>query len=517
MRLWCDEQITVMVDGPGGRYEALVPTPWARIGAHPQSDVPLSGPGVAKRAFYLHAASAGLYALSLDLQNIDLKQRGRWLLPGDVLTVGEYRLTARLASGLTTRSGLTSLVERGSVQPPLPVLNIHCGGLLKDKRRFRSRLSLLGRRPQCSLQLKGAQVSSFHCALYWEQRRLWCIDLLSSNGTKHNGAPLDCEEFLLHDRLGVGEFELEYHRWSPRRSMVPGWDPATDPEPASEEPQSSSDALSDIGTVTGASQAATESSIIDAAAGSDSKLGLHFAAEVALLASERREMQEQWTTAAERLASQISALHAEIQKLSQERESLEAARAQWQSERLAIAQELADRNGHLARLEADLVAATSMLGQRSPQVELHADSLPQARLFENEPALPPSPVHETAGSMPGPAAVDSGSYAELPLDAGPPASQHDARLIAALTDSTSPLQIDLESHSNPAGQKESLAAIPVGRRGKAGRDEMSAFVRDRLRDIESTKRRKTLVLWATIGAAALTISAAIWGALVWLY
>jgi hypothetical protein len=46
---------------------------------------------------------------------------------------------------------------------------------------------------------------------------------------------------------------------------------------------------------------------------------------------------------------------------------------------------------------------------------------------------------------------------------------------------------------------------------------MTSFVSDRLRDIESTKRRKSLVLWATLGAAALTISAAIWGAIVWLY
>jgi hypothetical protein len=352
--------------------------------------------------------------------------------------------------------------------------------------------------------------------LYWEQRRLWCLDLLSSNGTRHNGAPLDCEELLLHDRLEVGEFDLEYHRWSPRRSMAPGWDPSTDAEHG-EEPPSSADALSDVALVAGVSQAA-ESSIIDTAAVPDSKASLQFAEEVARLATERREMQEQWSAAAERLAAQISALHAEAQKLSHERESLETARAQWQSERVAMAQELADRNGHLSRLESELAAATSMLQQRLAQVEMQTTPGPHTGPSEKLPAIPPSSVlHETPGSTLGPEGTDTEPGLEPHAAAGSATSRHDVGPIATPPDGLPPQRGDLEFPSNPAGQGEPLPAIPVGRRGKAGRDEMSAFVRDRLRDIESTKRRKSLVLWAAIGAAALTISAAIWGALVWLY
>jgi FHA domain len=495
MALWCDEQIVVSIEGASGRHELVVPAPLARIGAHPKSDVVLTGDGVAKRAFYLHATSTGLYALSLDLENIDLQERGRWLRPSDVLVVGPYRLTARLASGLVAPLELAELVARGNAQPPLPVLDIYCGRLLKDKRRFRSRLSLLGRRPQCSLQLKGSQVSSFHCALYWEQRRLWCIDLLSSNGTKLNGAPLGCAEVLLNDQLEVGEFELDYHRWSPRRSMTPGWEPSSGE--ANEEPLSSSDALSDLPIVTGNSPTA-ESSVIGKSEAPEPQPGVQLAEEVARLASERRDMQEQWAAAAERLASQIGALRDEAEKLAQERAAIEAAHAQWQSERQFLAQELDERNSRLARLESELAATTGALNHRLSQVESWATAVPTGEQ-----------------SVPGPALEFSS--AASPETFGADSLAHTAPSIALHSSIATDIAHDSVIGANPVALTEPRGLLAVGRRGKAARDEMTAFVSDRLRDIESTKRRKSLVLWATVGAAALTLSAAIWGALVWLY
>jgi hypothetical protein len=496
MGLWCDEQIVVSVDGPGGLRELVVSAPLARIGAHPQSDVVLSGEGVAKRAFYLHATSSGLYALSLDLQNIDLQERGRWLRPEDVLAVGPYHLTARLASGRAAQPGLQGLVKRGSIEPPLPVLDIYCGRLLKDKRRFRSRLSLLGRRPQCSLQLKGSRVSSFHCALYWEQRRLWCIDLLSSNGTRHNGEPLGCAEIKLSDRLEVGEFELEYHRWSPRRSMAPGWEPSAGAQVVDE--PLSQDALSDMRIVTGDDPSATESSVINKRDAPEPQTGPKLADEVARLAGERREMQEQWTAAAERLESQIGALQEEAQKLSQERAALETARTQWQSERQLLAQELADRNQRLERLESELARTASALKERISHVESLTTVVPTP-----EPDVPGRALDDsTAGA---PEAVGT----SFPAPSAP----------AIVPESSAATEVPNEAARSaiPEVPTEPHAPLPIGRRGKAARDEMTAFVSDRLRDIESTKRRKSLVIWATVGAAALTISAAIWGALVWLY
>lgn len=494
MTLWCEEQIVVSIDGPDGSREVQIAAPLARIGAHPESDVVLTGEGVAKRALYLHATSEGLYSLNLDLEETILDERGRWLTSADVLVVGPYRLRARTVRGTQSQAGSVSLVARGSTLPPLPVLNIYCGRLLKDKRRFRSRLSLLGRRPQCSLQLRGAQVSSFHCALYWEQRRLWCIDLLSSNRTQLNGVPLQCAEVRLNDRIGVGEFELEYNRWSPRRSMQPGWEPTSSAD-VIEDDSPASALMADVGAVSGESPAESGSSVI---AGSlpDQDFHLQLAEEVTRLASERLDLQRQWAETSQQLTQRIDELHAESVKLSHERIALEAARAEWQAERESLAKELANRSSQLARLESQMSATTDSLAERLANVESAT----------------------AAGSL---AAVGTPS---LPLAAAPLASQL-LRLPMTEAALESPVgnEEPMAPHSDdpvvvagPIGEDQALVHAAVGRRGKTARNEMTTFVSDRLREMESTKRQQMIVVWATVGAATLTISAALWGAWMWL-
>src|SRR5262245_40879502 len=226
MNLWCDEQIVVTIDGPRGRRKLTVPRPFARVGTHPKSEVVL-GEGAGERAYYLHATSGGIYALRLDMEGRgDLDDCGRWLSRSEAITLGPYRLTARPRSRVSTPPAVPSLITIGSADIPLPVLDIFCRDEFEDKRRLQSRLVIVGRHPRCTLKLRSRKVSMLHCALFWDQRRLWCIDLFSSNGTLLNGKRIDCSEVQMHDRLTVGEFGLVYHRWSPRSSMAPGWQPS---------------------------------------------------------------------------------------------------------------------------------------------------------------------------------------------------------------------------------------------------------------------------------------------------
>src|SRR5262249_8261038 len=157
MQLWCDERIVVEVDSPAGCREVVVPGPLARIGAHPSSEVILTGEGVPQRVFYLHATADGIYCLNLDIEEGSLEDRGRWLASSETLTVGPYRLRVRRESDAESAAcpALPGPVAWGSATAPLPVMNIFCSKILKDKRRFRARLNVLGRRPQCSLQLRG--------------------------------------------------------------------------------------------------------------------------------------------------------------------------------------------------------------------------------------------------------------------------------------------------------------------------------------------------------------------------
>jgi hypothetical protein len=209
----------------------------------------------------------------------------------------------------------------------------------------------------------------------------------------------------LNDRLGVGEFDLEYHRWSPRRSMVPGWEPAGDDELASEEPLSSTDALSDPPVITGDGHAATGSSVINRIEPA-AQISVQLAEEVARLARERRDMQEQWSAAAERLTAQIGTLQEEARKLSHEREALESARAQWQSERQVLAHELAERNLQLARIEAELAATATIVQRRLCLEESSAGDRPLepeklAVSIANDSPLP------SPDALPGPFTPDS--------------------------------------------------------------------------------------------------------------
>jgi pSer/pThr/pTyr-binding forkhead associated (FHA) protein len=104
---------------------------------------------------------------------------------------------------------------------------------MRDKRRFRARLNLIGRRHECALQVKGKQVSAFHGCLYWQYPRLWYIDLVSSNGTTLNGRSIDCAELQIGDQLEIGEFILLYQRLSKGGASRGESTPASQPAAAS--------------------------------------------------------------------------------------------------------------------------------------------------------------------------------------------------------------------------------------------------------------------------------------------
>ena len=95
MSLWSSEQLLVTVSGPEGRREIVVPRPFARIGTHPESEIVLSAPGVAKRSHYVHATREGLFCLDLDVEDSVPEKRGRWLDGHDALQIGPYLLTFR--------------------------------------------------------------------------------------------------------------------------------------------------------------------------------------------------------------------------------------------------------------------------------------------------------------------------------------------------------------------------------------------------------------------------------------
>lgn len=421
MPYWCDEQLVVTVTGPAGRRVISLAQPFARVGSHPDSEVLLEGKAIPTRCLYLHATPAGVFCLFLDLHagdgDADPHQKGRWLAPDEDLTIGPYRLRASL---LTAEAGdavsTDGLAVWGSAPRPLPVLMVYVGDLLKDKRRFRARLSPIGRRPQCALQLKGQNVSGFHCVLYWHEQQLWCIDLNASNSTELNGTPITCSRVNLGDRLEVGEFGLVFQRLSYGKAKTER--PASRTAAASDEEDAEAPVALPIAPTKTATPPALRPSRVaptapfsedfaaaEAARRADAlaeelrtaeivraaeqqQLRERLNEEVARLAREREELHATWEHTSHDLKSQISQLHDEAARLAAERQALEQSRQEWQAERAAISTELARRTDQLGHLEAELAAATALLAQKLAAAETPSiPPVPQA-------LVPPSPSPE---------------------------------------------------------------------------------------------------------------------------
>ncbi|HUE69517.1 MAG TPA: FHA domain-containing protein [Pirellulaceae bacterium] len=236
---WCTRRLLVTVEGPQGQSVVPLARPFARIGRQRGSDIVLESPWVAKRSVYLHASDEGVFCVYMQPEETNTQRMGYWIGLGEPLLVGPYRISATLEGdppGLAP--AFTPLDEWGSASPPYPVFQVYSGGKLRDKRKFRARLNLIGRRHECALQIKGQQVSAFHGVLYWHQSRLWYVDLASSNGSSVNGVAIDCAEIRVGDRLDAGEFTLLFERLSQRGSQphsglkTPGGEQLADMLPA---------------------------------------------------------------------------------------------------------------------------------------------------------------------------------------------------------------------------------------------------------------------------------------------
>ena len=409
MSYWCGQQLVVTLDGPSGRSELTLTQPFARVGSHPQADVVIDDESVAPRSLYLHAIDDGVFCLYLDVDANSASGKGIWLAPDSVIPLGAYRLQARLADAPASGASPTeSLATWGSAPPPVPLVMIYCGRRLKDKRRFRARLSAIGRRPQCALQLKGEKVSGFHCVLFWEHEQLWCVDLNSSNGTQLNGSPLDCQRINIGDRLDVGEFGLVFLRLSNRPLVT---DPGLPGGP------SSADALDSRETQPVAAplpyESPEERTVVTSPAeelalrsalppsfaqtpegDEDRRLREQLAEEVACLAKARDDMHRQWEQSSRQLLSQIGQLHEEAARLASERQAFEQSRQQWQLDQATIVDQLVKRSDHLARLEQELAAATASLADRLARLDQREQS-PAAAPAEPRPSTPEELAQET--------------------------------------------------------------------------------------------------------------------------
>ena len=104
------------------------------------------------------------------------------------------------------------LDKKGSAQLPVPVIYV----LVNEQRRatyraYRS-LTVVGRERPSALRLRSEFISSTHCVLYWQDGKLWFVDLLSSNGTEKRGRRCDAERLRLGRTIKLGDVMLGFAR-----------------------------------------------------------------------------------------------------------------------------------------------------------------------------------------------------------------------------------------------------------------------------------------------------------------
>jgi pSer/pThr/pTyr-binding forkhead associated (FHA) protein len=209
---WCCKKIVVSIKTGHKTIERVLAKPFAVIGRDPNCDLVLEDPELRGHLFYLHANEYGLYCTPINADAGSIPQG--WLGPEDTITCGGFQLQARLedqdnASGVPSPSW-PRLAERGSTEPPLPVVAIYRKGKLLAKRRIRAQLTLLGRNQPSLIRIPSRSLSRCHCALFWEAGKLWFVDLKSRShcwieGLKRQAGCLD-----VGVRLQVGQYEIEY-------------------------------------------------------------------------------------------------------------------------------------------------------------------------------------------------------------------------------------------------------------------------------------------------------------------
>ena len=369
--------MSIAIDGPEGRSTVAVDKPFARVGTHPGCEVVLSGACSPRRALYLHATDAGVYAVGLALgEQAEGYVRG-WLDPQQAVAVGPYRLWVQLTGPPAPAAPPVELetVEFSAVPPPLIQVSIE--GRPVVGHRLSRRLTVVGRGKLSSMRLCDGYVSTVHCVLYRHGDEVWVIDLLSANGTKYEGEPIEAMALSSGQAicLGGAVLTLAGHASGPppvRPNRTPAEiSPPPSAAPWSERPPPS--ATPDLQLARTAWQ--TERQRLESEL---AQLSEQLAAQRVQVQAERRQLEDDLTEHERRVAalraeqqaaetqgrSQLESLERVRHDVSVQQDEFRAQQQQWESERRRREEELADRARQLEAEARRLAARREELSQR---------------------------------------------------------------------------------------------------------------------------------------------------------
>lgn len=567
---WCDESLVVTINGPHGHSTTTIDKPYARIGSHARSEIRLSGPGVDPRSLYLHATREGVYCVRVQATEGGTLGDGFWLKADERLQVGPFEISARLPREVAEPPPRIGLTAWRSAVPPLPVCEISSDGKVRDKRRFRARLNLVGRRRELALQMLGQQVSSCHCALFWDSGRLWCIDLLSSNGTLLNGQLIDCAPLEMGNSLIIGEFSLQFKRLSRSTPRQSSWrtgdsdDDLSAAHPAGPQDEAPADLLAQTASVatgdTGKavpgpaenlpapnleSEVSPENHMILPSRAElrpdQQQLQEEFSRRSRRLIEQRQQLDQAWQRANEEVAAQVSFLQSESALLAAQRQEMARLRAEFEMQRRSLTEDL------LALQQQQLPQPQGPLDPRPhPALGNQSTASQEFNLVVHRPLGEenvPAADHFTEQSDPagGQAAVDASRYSPAnPSTAktiiegsyvvekqtpetwlsqrstfpsrshsGSPAATEQRLSLPSSGDGPSRAIASPAAIASDAAASDSSSPRVIGPKTRIEPDQLGAYVADRLTHGNATHRFWLRVLWGVAAIASLTALAAL--------
>ncbi len=212
-RFWCDLHLELTLSDSESSWQQVIEAPCAVIGSHRRATVRMPSDEVEGREYYIHATEDGIYCVPLTSSK-EVRPAG-WLQPGETLPVGPYHVEVvrirkgqRLATGPT--EGLPELAKYGSTPSPLPQLSIRQKSKELLSRRARALLTIIGRSEPSLIRIPSASLSNCHCALFWQERKLWAIDLASTNRILLDGRKGRVHLVPKGSVIRLGEFHLTF-------------------------------------------------------------------------------------------------------------------------------------------------------------------------------------------------------------------------------------------------------------------------------------------------------------------
>ncbi|MCR4411965.1 MAG: FHA domain-containing protein [Thermoguttaceae bacterium] len=208
---WCAQRLAITVEGPEKRFSVTTEAPFARIGSDEAAEVVLRHGRLPRRGLYLHATDEGVFWINLASPDTVKEVPRGWLPPDRRIHFGPYRISARVVHEAQRSAGaFADLCAKGSLPEPHPRIVVMLGDLELARRRLTRRLTLVGRRPPAALRIDNDDLSDPHLVLYWQAGSLWAIDLLSRNGLRLNGSPIDVGRVPEGASIALGAIEIRY-------------------------------------------------------------------------------------------------------------------------------------------------------------------------------------------------------------------------------------------------------------------------------------------------------------------